>query len=56
MNYTVPPNEHLLDRELFQFFLNGLPQNLCYTAPISGSLNLEDLAVKLDNYIFISKF
>ena len=54
-NYTMKESEHLLSREVFENFLNGLSPYLSHTASLFGSFDLEDLAIKLDNSVFISK-
>ena len=53
-NLTISSEEALLECEILQIFLNGLPFHLQQMAASQGTLQLEELATKLDNAVFIS--
>ena len=54
-NLTVSSEEALLEREILQIFLNGLPFHLRQMAASQRTLQLKELATKLDDAVFISK-
>ena len=53
-NNTMRLAKPLLEREVLQLFLNGLSPTLRHSASLIGILDLEQLAKRLDNSIFIS--
>ena len=53
--YTMLNQEPMLNREMLQNFLKGLPENLRYTVSLLRTIELEILAEQLDDSAFMTR-